>query len=110
MHINRDVCPDDLFDEGDELLGDASQDDTRIRPRVDFAQGEDEIGRRREAAPHREAEKLLFRVDMSQHGRRRDLQLRRDVGERGGLEPLYREDPPGGFKKLFPGNPRRPSH
>ena len=110
MHINRDVFGDDLFHERNELLGDAPQDHARIRSRVDFAEREDEIRRRRDAAPHREAKKLLFRVDMSQYGRRRDSQLRRNVGERSGLETLYCEDPPGGFKKLIPGDPRRPSH
>jgi hypothetical protein len=110
VHINRDVFSDDLFHEWNELLRDAPQDHTRIGSRVDCVEREDEIGRRRDAPSHCKAKKLLFRVDMSQYGRRRDPQLRRDVGERGGLETLYCEDPPGGFKKLIAGDPRRASH
>jgi hypothetical protein len=110
MHIYRDVFCHYLFHEGNELLRDPPQDDARIGPGVDPGKRQDEIGGRRDAAPHRETKKLLFRVDMSQNGSRGDPQLRRDVGERGGLEPLYREHPPGGFKKLIAGDAGRPSH
>jgi hypothetical protein len=110
MHIYRDVFRHHLFHEGNELLRDPAQDHARIGPRADLREREDEVGRPRDAAPHRETKKLLFRVDMSQNSRRGDPQLRRNVGERGGLEPLYREDPPGGFKKLIAGDPRWPSH
>ncbi len=110
MHIYRDVFRDDLFHERNELLRDAPQDHARIRSRIDVAERENEFGGRRDAAPHRKTKKLLFRVDMSQYGRRCDPQLRRNVGERGGLEPLYCEDPPGGFEKLLSCDPWRPSH
>jgi hypothetical protein len=110
VHINRDVFGDNLLHERNESLRDTAQDHARIRSRIDLAEREDEIGRTRNARPHREAKELLFRVDMSQYGRRRDPQLRRNVGERGGLETLYCEDPPGGFKKLIAGDPRRASH
>jgi len=110
VHINSDVFSDDLLHEGNELLGDAPQDHSRIRSRIDLAECEDEIGGRRNAPPHRNVKKLLFRVDMSQYGRRSDPQLRSNVGERGGLETLYCEDPPGGFKKLIARDPRRASH
>jgi len=110
VHINRDIFGDDLLHKRNELLRDAAQNDPRIGSGVDFGEREDEVGGRRDAAPHRETKKLLFRVDMSQYGRRGDPQLRRDVGERGGLEPLYCEDPPRGFKKLIAGDAMRASH
>ena len=110
MHINSDICADHVFHKGNELFRDPSQDHARIRPCIDVGERENEVGRRGDAAAHRETKKFLFRVHMSQDGRRRDPQLRRDVGQRGGLEPLYCEDPPRGFKKLIAGDPRRPAH
>lgn len=110
MHIDRDVFRDDLFHERNELLGDASQHHPRIGAGVKLAQCQDEIRGCRDAAAHRKAKKLPFRVDMSQYGRRRNAQLGRDVGERGGLEPLYCEDAPRGFEKLIARNPWRAAH
>jgi hypothetical protein len=110
MHINRDVFRDDLFHERDETLRDGAQDDARVGSSVDLCQLQDEIGGGRHPPSHRETEELLFRVDMAQHGSRRDAQLRCNIGERRPLEPLYCEDPPGGFKKLLSRDPRRPAH
>ena len=110
MHINRDVFTDDLFGKWNESLRDPTQHDSRIRAGVDFGQRHDEVGGRGDPGTHREAKKLLFRIDMSQHGSRSDTQFRSDVRQSGRLEPLYPEDPPRGFKKLVPGDPRRASH
>jgi hypothetical protein len=110
VHIYSDVFRDHILHEGNELLREPTEYDSRVGSGVDLRKREDAVGRRRDPAPHRKAKKLLFRIDMSQYGRRGDPQLRRDVGERGGLETLYREDPPRGFKKLVAGDPRRPAH
>jgi hypothetical protein len=110
VHVYRDVFCDHVLNEGNELLCEPAQDDSRVGPGVDVRKREDAVGGRRDPAPHRKAKKLLFRIDMSQYGRRGDPQLRRDVGERSSLETLYCEDPPSGFKKLVAGDPWRPSH
>jgi hypothetical protein len=110
VHVNSNIFRDDVLDERHEALGDAAQDDARIRTRIDPNQLENEIGRRGHPAGHRRPEKLLFRADVAQNRRRRHAKLRSDVGQRRPLKPLYREHPTGGFKKLIAADARRPAH
>jgi len=110
VHINSNVFRDDLLDEGHEAFRNTAQHQPRIGMRVDPGQLEDEIGRSSHPAGHGRPEKLLLRADVAQNRRRRHPQLRSDIGQRRPLEPLYREHPPGGFKKLIAADARRPAH
>jgi hypothetical protein len=71
VDVNRDVFGNDLFRERNELLRDPAQYDPRIGSRVDVGELQDAIRRLRHPAAHREAEELLFRVDVTQHSGRR---------------------------------------
>ena len=92
------------------MLRDIAQHGTRVGAPVHASELEDEVGRRGDLPAHRRFKKLLFGFEVAQDGRGRDAELRRDVGQRRPLEPLYREDPPRGFKKLIAGDARRPTH
>jgi len=110
VHINSNVFGDDLLDEWHEALGDAAKHDPRVRTRIDLSQIENEIGRSSHPAGHGRPEELLLRADVAQNGRRRHPKLRSDIGQRRPLKPLYREYPPGGFKKLIAADARGPAH
>jgi hypothetical protein len=110
VHVDGDVLGDDFFGEGNEVLSDRAQDDARICPGIDMDELENEIRRAGDARAHRRLEQLLFRVEVTQDGRGGHAQLRRDIGERGALESLYREHPAGGFTNLLPADARRAAH
>lgn len=109
VHVDDDVLGDDAAGERDELLGDPAQHDARVFRPVDGRQLHDER-RRLDAAVHRLGEERAFRRDVAQDSGRRDVQLAGDVGQRGGLEPLRREDVSRGGEELFTGDSRRPAH
>jgi hypothetical protein len=109
VHVEGEVLLQRVLDEGNEMLGDVSEDRSRIGLGVGRFEGADEVGNF-DAAAHRGVEQLLLRLAVPQHGGRGDVQFAGDVGERGGLETLRGEDAAGGLEELIAGNGRRPSH
>ena len=109
VHEDGDVLGEDVSGEGDELLGDPAQYDARVGGGIDVRQLHDER-RRLDRQMHGLGEESLLRRHVPQHGGRRDAQLAGDVGERGAVEALGRENAAGHGEQLFLANGRRPSH
>jgi len=110
MHLHGDGGADHGADEGDELLGEAAEHEARIGGRVDARELVDE-GRDDEGArAHRRGEEVLLGAEMAKDRGRRDLQLGRDAGERGGGEAALGEGGARGFEDLIAGDTRRTAH
>jgi hypothetical protein len=111
MHGHDDAAGDDALGEGDELRGQAAQDEARVG--VAGRRGELGDGRRNldgRAAAHGLGEELVFRVDVAEQGGGGDAELAGDVGQGGGGEALRGEDAAGGVEELIAADARRPSH
>ncbi len=88
MHINSNVFRDYFLGERNEELGNPAKHDPGIGMRIDGSEIENEFRRRRDPRAHRRPEQLLLRVDTTEHGCRRDVELTGDVGESGRFESL----------------------
>ena len=111
MHGHDDAAGDDALGEGDELRGQAAEDDARIG----VARRASQIAHRRRnldcrAAAHGLGEQRVFRIDVAQQRGRGDAELAGDVGQRGGGEALCGEQPAGGVEDLIAADARRSSH
>jgi len=85
VHVDGEVLGDRAGDEGDELLGEASQHDAWILGAADGLQPDD-AGRQLDVPrAHRGGEERLLRGDVAEDRGGGDLQLGRDVGEGGGF-------------------------
>ena len=109
VHEDGDVLGEDALGEGDELLGDAAEDDARIGGCVDGLERDDER-RRLGRQMHRLGEERVLGANVAQHRGRGHLQLAGDVGERGRFEPLGGENVPGHAEELLAIDGRRASH
>jgi hypothetical protein len=110
VHVNRDDRRDDARQKRHQLRGEVLQDDPRILGARELFQLEDARRQLDAAALHRLEEELLLRFDVAQQRRRRDLQLSGDVGQRGGLESLLREDAACDREQFRPSDGCRASH
>ncbi len=110
MRVDREVDADGFLNEGDELLGNVAKDGAGIG----VIRHGDEVGHElRDLHPpavHGGHEQLLFGAAVPQQRRRRDAELARNVGQRGGLEALLAEDPSSGLEQTFRRDRRRASH
>jgi hypothetical protein len=111
VHGHDDATGDDALGEGDELRGNAAEDDAR----VGLAGRARQIADRRRnldglAAAHRFGEERVFGVDVAQERGGGDAELAGDIGEGGGGEPLGAEDATGGVEDLVAADARRAAH
>jgi len=88
VHINSNVFRDYFLGERNEALGNPAKHEPWIGMHVDTSEIKNEFRRRRDPRAHRRPEQLLLRVDMTEHGGRRDVELAGDVGESGRFESL----------------------
>lgn len=109
MHVDGDVRPHHLHHERHEAFRDVAQHGARIGRRVDALQLLQDGGERR-VGEHGLAEELLLGGDVAKNRRRRDLQRRGDVGQRGGLEAFRGEDAAGLEEEPFAGDGGRAPH
>lgn len=110
MHVHGDDGRDDAGEKRNQLVRELTQHDARV-----FVAGEriEHADRRRQldvARLHRLEEERLLRLDVAEERGRRDLQLVRDIGQRGGLEAFPGEDAPGCREELGPLDGGRASH
>jgi hypothetical protein len=110
VHVDGEVLGDGAGDEGDELLGQPTQDNARVLGAARGLQPDD--ARRQLDVPraHGRGEEGLFRRDVAEDGGGRDLELGGDVGERSGLEAFRSEDAACGLEELLACDRRRPAH
>ena len=109
-HVHGEVFGERRLNEGHELLRQTPEHDPRVGRRVHSGQLEDE-GRNGDAlGPHRRGEQGLLAREVPQDGRGRDVELGRDVRERGGFESLVREHASCGIEQRFAADDGRPSH
>lgn len=109
VHAQHEVLPDRRPGERHPLLGDTAQDDPRIGRGVHVLQVGD-AGRKLDVAVHGRVEQRLLGVEVAEDGRRGDVQLRGDVGERGRSKPFLGEYVARGLEDLLPMDARRSSH
>jgi hypothetical protein len=110
VHVHRHLHGDHLLHEGDELQGEAAQDDARIGGGVDGSQRQQRLRQLDAPAAHRFGEEGLLRIDVAEEGGRGDPQLAGDVGQGGPLEAFLAEDAAGGGQKLVAVDGRAASH
>jgi len=111
VHGHDDAAGDDVLGEGDELLGQAAEDDARVG--VARRGGQVGHGRRKldgRAALHGLGEERVLGVDVAQQRRGGDAELAGDVGERGRGEAFVREDAAGGVEDLIAADARGTTH
>lgn len=82
VHRNHQMLGDGVAGERYPLFGDAPKNDPRIGGRVDLRQVEN-ARRKGNGRSHRRLKKRLLGGEVPQDGRRRDMQLGGDVGQRG---------------------------
>jgi hypothetical protein len=97
MHVHGDGRPDDQAHEGDHLLGETAQDDTRIGRAFDVRQHLQRRRHRQAPLAHGGQEQLLFAGEVPEDGRRGHPYDLGDIGQRrrcesGGGERLPRRD------------------
>lgn len=110
VHLHGDGGGDDALDEGNDLLGEAPQDDTRIGRRVGRGQLQERGRQRNLARAERGVEEMLLGAKVAQDRRRGDLQNLGDVGEGRRSESALGECGAGGEKDLIAGDARWPAH
>jgi len=110
MHVHRDVFADRLLQEWDGLLRHPAKNDSRIRGGIGRRQFQNELRSRHARGPHRLREEGLLAGGVTEQRGRRDLQLRRDIGQGGRFESLLGEDPPSGFQELLALDRRGTAH
>lgn len=110
VHVDGEVLGDGVGDEGNELFGEAAENDARILRAAGDLQLDD--GRRKLDVPraHGRGEESLLRMRVAEEGGGGDAELVSDVGERGGLETFRGEDAAGSLEEAFTGDRRRPAH
>jgi hypothetical protein len=108
VHGHDDAAGDDVLGKGDELRGEAAEDDAR----VGVAGGRGQVGDRgRDLDPlHGLGEELVLGVDVAQERGGGDVELAGDVGQGGGGEALGGEDAAGGVEDLIAADARRAAH
>ena len=109
VHEDGEVLAQDALRKRDELLGNVAKHDPRIRTGIDRRELHDEP-RRLHRQMHRLGEQLLLRRDVTEDGRRSDLQLARDVGERRRLIAFRGEDVARDGEELIAVDGRRTAH
>lgn len=110
MHVDGEVLGDGLGDEGNELLGQAAQDNAGVLGAAGSLQMDDGRRHLHVARAHGRGEEGLLGAGIAEEGGGGDAELGGDVGEGGGFEAFGGEDAAGGFEEAFPGDRRRPAH
>ena len=111
VHGYDDAAGDDALGEGNELGGDAAEDDARVglaRRTHQIADGRRNLDRL--AAAHGLGEERVLGVDVAEERGGGDAELAGDVGQRGGGEALGGEDTAGGLDDLIAADARRAAH
>jgi hypothetical protein len=110
VHLHGDGGADDVLHEGDELFGEAAEDDPRVFRAFDCGELDDRLGQHEVPRAHGRSEEGLLRFEVPQDRRRRDLQTAGDVRQGGRVEAALGEGAPGGVEDLFAGDARWPAH
>jgi hypothetical protein len=110
MHVDGEDGRHDTGQERDELAGELPQDDAWVLVARKRVEGVDARRQLDVAAFHRLEEELLFRFDVTEECSRSDVQLPGNVGQRGGLEALLREDAARRGEQLRSLDGCRPAH
>ena len=111
VHGHDDAAGDDALGKGDELRGQAAEDDAGIG--VAGRGGQIGHGRGKldgRAAAHGLGEEGVLRVDVPEQRGGSHAELAGDIREGGGGEALGGEDAAGGVEDLIAADARRPAH
>lgn len=110
VHVDGEVLGDGAGDEGDELLGQASQHDARILGAASGLETDDACGQLDVPRAHGGGEEGLLGRNVAEDGGGGDAELGGDVGEGGGFEALFGEDASCRFEEAFAGDRWRAAH
>jgi hypothetical protein len=110
VHVDGEVRRDGVLDERHETLRKGAEDDARIGGGIDGRERGDEFRHLDLPRPHGLGEQGLLRIDVTEHGRRRDAELLRDAGQRRRLVSPGGKDAGSRGEELLAGDARRTSH
>lgn len=110
VHVDGEVLGDRVRDERHEFLGQPPQHDARILGTAGGLEMDDGGGHLDVPRAHGRGEKRLLRLRVAQQRRRREAELRGDVGEGRGLEAFRRENAAGGLENIVAADGGRASH